>query len=113
MRTYIRLRMPPLADVDDLAQYEGTPWLTGLANFCAVAGTLIGVYALIGLIGYLHRGFSAYWPMVLILVLDLAINAWVRLVRFRRRRAEGLTRAERRRRVLEAQAEARRARLRR
>ena len=105
--------MPPLAEVDDLAAWEGTPWLTGLANFCAAVGTFVGIYAVIGLLGYLHRGFSAYWPMVLILVVDVAVNTWVQLVRARRRRAEGLTRAERRRRVRSAQAEARRARLRR
>jgi predicted RND superfamily exporter protein len=113
MRPDTRLRMPPLAEVSDLAQYEGTPWLTGLANFCAAIGTFVGVYAVIGLLGYLHRGFSAYWPMVLILVVDVSVNAGVQFVRFRRRRAEGLTRAERRRRVREAQAEARRARMRR
>jgi hypothetical protein len=101
-----------LGDVDDAAQYEGTPWLTGIANFCAVVGTLLGCYALIGLIGYLPRGFAVYWPMVLILALDLVINASVQMLRFRRRRAEGLTRAERRRRVLERQAELRRARVR-
>jgi hypothetical protein len=110
MRDIPRMSMPPLADVDDVAQYEGTPWLTALANFCAAAGTLIGVTALIGLLGYLHRGFAVYWPMALILVLDLAISATVQLVRFRRRREQGLTRAERRRMTLEWQAEVRRAR---
>jgi hypothetical protein len=89
------------------AAYEGTPWLTGLANFCAVIGTFIGVYALIGLLGYLHRGFAGYWPMALILVIDLAVNAGVQAWRFRRRRADGLTRAERRRRARESQAFAR------
>ena len=106
-------RMPPLADVDDLALYEGTPWLSGLANFCAVIGTFVGVYALIAIAGYAHRGFGTYWPMILILVVDVAINATVQTIRLRRRRAEGLTRAERRRRVREYQAELRRARLRR
>jgi hypothetical protein len=104
MRTNDPIRLPPLAELDDLAEYEGTPWLTGLANFCAAIGTFIGVYALIGLFGYLHRGFAAYWPMVLILVGDLAVNAGVQAWRFRRRRAEGLTRAERRRRARESQA---------
>jgi hypothetical protein len=110
-RYYDRAR-GSLAGVDDLADFEGTPWLTGLANFCAVVGTLVGTYALIGLIGYAHRGPAAYWPMALLLVLDVAINAALQLVRFRRRRAEGLTRAERRRRVLERRAELRRARVR-
>jgi hypothetical protein len=70
-----------------------------LANFCAAAGVFIGIYALIFLLGYLHRGFATYWPMALILALDLAVNFIVQLVRFRRRRAPGLTRAERRRRL--------------
>jgi hypothetical protein len=111
MRTNDLFRMPPLAELDDLAEYEGTPWLTALANFCAVIGTFIGVYALVGLFGYLHRGFAAYWPMVLILAVDLAVNAGLQALRFRRRRADGLTRAERRRRARESQALARSMRL--
>lgn len=107
MRTNNRLRLPPLAELDDLAEYEGTPWLTALANFCAVVGTFVGVYALIGLFGYFHRGFGAYWPMILILAVDLAVNAGLQGWRFRRRRADGLTRAERRRRARESQALAR------
>jgi len=104
---YYRQLRTSLADVDDIAEWEGTPWLTGLANFCAVAGTMIGVLALIGLIGYAHRGFAVYWPMALILALDLAINGAVQLLRFKRRRGAGLTRAERRRLVLEREAQKR------
>jgi hypothetical protein len=111
MRNQSPLRIPPLGDIDDVAQYERTPWLTGFANFCAVVGTFVGVYAVIGLLGYLHRGIGAYWPMILILALDIAVNATLQIVRFRRRRAAGLTRAERRRLVLDHQAAVRKTRL--
>lgn len=86
-------------DQDYLADYEGTPWPTGLADFCLVIGVLVGVYAVIFLAGYLHRGFAFYWPLILILVLDVALNVALQLVRMRRRRALGLTRSERRRRL--------------
>jgi hypothetical protein len=89
----------PIVDYDDLADYEGTPWLTALANFCLAVGVFVGVYAVIFLIGYWHRGFRIYWPLLLIIAIDVAINAVVQLVRFRRRRALGLTRSERRRRL--------------
>jgi hypothetical protein len=45
--------------------------------------------------------------MVLILAIDLAVNAGLQTWRFRRRRADGLTRAERHRRARESQALAR------
>ena len=89
----------PIVDYDDLADYEGTPWLTALANFCLAVGVFVGVYAVIFLIGYWHRGFRIYWPLLLIIAIDVAINAVVQLARFRRRRALGLTRSERRRRL--------------
>lgn len=89
----------PIVDYDDLADYEGTPWLTALANFCLAVGLFVGAYAVIFLAGYLHRGLRIYWPFLLIIAIDAAINAIVQLVRFRRRRALGLTRAQRRLRV--------------
>jgi hypothetical protein len=37
----------PIVDYDDLADYEGTPWLTALANFCLAVGLFVGAYAVI------------------------------------------------------------------
>ena len=90
---------PTIVDYDDLAEYEGTPWLTALANFCLVVGVFVGAYAAIFLAGAVHRGFRVYWPDLLILAIDVVTNVAVRLIRLRRRRALGLTRAERRRRL--------------
>ena len=50
----------PIVDYDDLANYEGTPWLTALANFCLAVGLFVGAYAVIFLVGYWHRGFRTY-----------------------------------------------------
>lgn len=52
--------------------------------------------AVIILIGYLHRGFKGYWPEVLILAIDFAVNVVVRVLLARRRRALGLSRTQRR-----------------
>ncbi len=89
-------REPSPIDYDDLAEYEGTPWLTALANFCAVIGTFVGVYAVLFLLAARHRGFAGYWPFLVMIAVAVAVNVVVRLVRFRRRRALGLTRARRR-----------------
>jgi hypothetical protein len=70
--------------VDD--RYFGTPWLTAFANFCLVVGVFVGVYAVIFLLGALHKGFGAYWGLMLILAIDLAVNLVVQTVRRRRRR---------------------------
>ena len=86
----------PIVDYDDLADYEGTPWLTALANFCLAVGLFVGAYAVIFLVGYWHRGFRIYSPLLLIIAIDVAVNVIVQLVRFRRRRALGLTREQRR-----------------
>jgi hypothetical protein len=87
----------PSSAMDELyTDYEGTPYLTGLANLCAAIGTFVGAWTLIILLGTLHRGFAQYWSLVLILVVDITINIVVRVLRFRRRRALGLTRAQRR-----------------
>lgn len=88
---------PPNVDLDDLANYDGTPWLTALANFCLAVGVFVGAYAVIFLIGAWHRGLSACSGLIAILVIDVAINLLVQLVRAQRRRAAGLTRERRRR----------------
>lgn len=75
--------------------YEGTPYLTGLTQVCSALGVFIGAFAAIFLLGDLHRGFAAYWPLILILVIDIAVNVAVRRLRARRRRALGLTSAQR------------------
>lgn len=92
-------REPAIVDYDDLADYEGTPWLTALANFCAGVGVFVGTFAAIFLAGTAHRGFGAWSPYGVIIAIDVVVNLTVQFVRFRRRRALGLTRAERRRRL--------------
>ncbi len=70
---------------DVFAEYEDTPYLTGLVNVCTVLGTFVGAWTLIILLGDLHRGFAVYWPLVLILTIDIAVNVLVRWIRARRR----------------------------
>ncbi len=77
-------------------EYEGTPYLTGLTQICSAIGVFIGAWTVIILIGDLHRGFATYWSLILILVIDVTVNVAVRLIRARRRRALGLTAAQRR-----------------
>ncbi len=88
---------PPLSAWEELfTEYEGTPYLTGLTQICSAIGVFIGAWTVIILLGDLHRGFGTYWSLILILVIDIAVNVAVRLVRARRRRALGLTAAQRR-----------------
>jgi hypothetical protein len=77
---------------DDSAfdDYFGTPWLTGIIFFASAVGTFVGAWTLIILFGQRHRGFSSWWPRILILVVDLAINVALRVERTRRRRARGI-----------------------
>jgi hypothetical protein len=75
--------------------YEGTPYLTGLAQVCGAIGVFIGALTLLVLLGSLHRGFRYYWWMVLVLVVDVGLNVGVRIARARKRRRLGLSRAER------------------
>jgi hypothetical protein len=83
-------------DMEELyADYEGTPYLTGLAQACGAIGVFIGTLALLALLGSLHRGFHYYWWIILILVVDIGLNAAVRVARARKRRRLGLSRAER------------------
>jgi hypothetical protein len=83
---------PTVYDAEAFSDYGPTPWLTGCIQFSTVIGTFVGVWALIILIGYWHRGVGAVWPLVLILVLDVALNVALRLVRARRWRAAGISR---------------------
>lgn len=75
--------------------YEGTPYLTGLSQICAFLGVFVGVLMVIFLLGNLQYGFGRVWWMVLILAVDAVVNLAVNVARARRRRALGLTRAER------------------
>ncbi len=91
-----RNELPLNAREEMFADYEGTPYLTGLTQICSAIGVFIGAWTVIVLLGDLHRGFGTYWSLLLILVLDVAINVAVRWLRARRRRALGLTAAQRR-----------------
>lgn len=93
------MRPTSMRDIDELASYEGTPYLSALANAAAAIGVFIGAYTAIALAGYAHRGLSHVWTEIVILVLDGAINGTLQLLLYRRRRKLGLTRAERRARL--------------
>jgi hypothetical protein len=80
----------------DQADYEGTPFLTGLANFCAAVGLLVGGYAAIGLAAEWDRGIGATLPLIGILAAIVVVNATLQAMRWRRRRHQGLSRAWRR-----------------
>jgi hypothetical protein len=82
---------PAIYDESVFEDYVGTPWLTALVNFASVIGVFVGAWTLILLAGQFHDGFGAWWPYVLILVLDLVINAGLRLERRRRRRRRGIS----------------------
>jgi hypothetical protein len=87
---------PPLNAWEELfAEYEGTPYLTGLTEICSALGVFIGAWTVIILLGDLHRGFGTYWSLILILVIDIGLNIALRVIRARRRRALGLTREQR------------------
>ncbi len=102
MRASARQNSPPYRGSarDDLfVEYEGTPYLTGLAHLCSALGVFIGAWTVIVLLGEIHRGLAKCWTLILILVIIVAVNATVQLIRHRRRRALGLTRAQRRWRI--------------
>ncbi len=84
------VRERSIVDYEDLAEYDGTPWLSALVNFFTVVGVFIGVYAAIFLAGYWHKGIGATWGLLLILVLDVAVNVGLRVARRRRRRERGI-----------------------
>ncbi len=92
---YLAERSQTNAREELYVDYEGTPYLTGLAQVCAAIGVFIGTFTLLVLLGSLHRGFHYYWWMVLTLVVDIGLNIGVRVARARKRRRLGLSRAER------------------
>lgn len=91
-----RTKTSGLSARDELwADYDGTPYLTGLTQICSALGVFIGVLTVLVLLGNLQHGFAGYWWLILVLVVDLLVNIAVRLLRARRRRALGLTYAQR------------------
>jgi hypothetical protein len=77
----------PAHTIEPDPEYLDTPYLTGMVNVCSALGIFIGAWTAIILIGDLHRGFGVYWSLVLILVIDVALNVGVRIARARKRRA--------------------------
>jgi hypothetical protein len=75
--------MPGRPELDP--EYLDTPYLTAAVNICSAVGFFVGVWTVIVLLGDLHRGFARYWPLVLILAIDLGVNVAVRVARRRRR----------------------------
>jgi hypothetical protein len=73
------------------ADYTDTPYLTALVNAATTVGTFIGVFTAIGLAYQWHKGIGDYWVLILILVLDVAINVGARVTRRHRRHALGPT----------------------
>jgi hypothetical protein len=87
---------PPLSARDELwLDYEGTPYVTALAQICAFLGVFVGALTVVVLLGNLQHGFAHYWWLILVLLIDAAVNIGVRILQARRRRALGLTRAQR------------------
>jgi hypothetical protein len=78
---------PTIYDASAFDDYFGTPWLTGIIFFVTAIGAFVGAWTLIILFGQRHHGVSDWWPLVLILVVDLAVNVALRVMRARRRRA--------------------------
>ncbi len=81
-----RARMPSRADPID-PEYLDTPYLTAAVNLCTALGLFIGAWVLIYLLVDLSHGPAQYWWLVLILVIDVAVNVAVRVVRAHHRRA--------------------------
>jgi len=73
------------------ADYTDTPYLTAFVNAATTIGTFIGVFTAIGLAYQSHKGIGDYWILILILVLDVAVNVGARVTRRQRRRALGPT----------------------
>ena len=87
---------PRIYDESAFPEYFGTPWLTGVIYFASVVGVFVGSWTAIILAYQFHDGVSDWWPLVLIIVLDVAINVGLRVIRARRRRARGLVEPPRR-----------------
>jgi hypothetical protein len=86
----------PTSAMDELyADYEGTPYLTGLVQVCSAVGLFVGTWTVIILLGSLDRGFHYYWSLILILAIDVGLNVGARVARARKRRRLGISRAER------------------
>jgi hypothetical protein len=78
---------PTVYDESVFDDYFGTPWLTGLIFFASAVGTFVGAWTLIILFGHRHLGLGAEVPLILIVVVDVAINVALRMVRARKRQA--------------------------
>jgi hypothetical protein len=76
--------MPGKPDLVD-PEYLDTPYLTLAVNFCLAFGLFIGAWTVISLIANLRRGVGTYWPLILILVIDVTLNVVLRLIRARKR----------------------------
>jgi hypothetical protein len=70
-------------------EFIDTPYLSALVQAATVIGTFIGVFTAIILAYQWHNGFADYWSLILILVLDVAVNVGARVARRRRRAARG------------------------
>ena len=70
-------------------EFIDTPYLTALVQVATVIGTFIGVFTAIILAYQWHNGLADYWSLILILVLDVAVNVGARVARRRRRPARG------------------------
>ena len=66
-------------------EFIDTPYLTALVQAATVIGTFVGVFTAIILAYQWHNGLADYWSLILILVLDLAVNVGARVARRRRR----------------------------
>jgi hypothetical protein len=82
-----RARMPGHVHEPD-PEYLDAPFLTVMVNICTALGLFIGIWAAIYLAVDFHKGFGTYWSLVLILVIDVAVNVAVRMVRARKIREQ-------------------------
>lgn len=76
----------PGHSVEPDSEYLDTPFLTAAVNICTALGVFIAIWAAIFLVANLHKGFAKYWSLVLILVIDVAVNVALRVARARRMR---------------------------
>ena len=69
-------------------EYLDTPFRTAAVNICTALWVFIGIWAAIFLVADLHKGFAQYWSLVLILVIDVAVNVALRVARARKMRGQ-------------------------
>jgi hypothetical protein len=81
-----RAQMPGRPDIED-PEYLDTPYLTLAVNLCSALGLFIGLWVAVTLLAQLHRGLGRYWWLALILLIDVAVNVTLRVVRASKRRA--------------------------